>query len=291
MVSKTRKINRVEKFFETYSSHTTGTYRWVLKKFFSSIYGNGKLENQVERYFSGERDYEEDVSSFFVKIRDEAPLTVINELAVVRVFLSSQDVNLPPKFWRDLRRRRKGSRALTQDRIPSHAELRSILNHMDIKGRALFLTLASSGMRIGEIMMLKLSDINLECEPAKIRLRGEYCKNGNPRTVFISKEAREAVKEFFKIRESYIKSAARRSHLYPQGSVDDRIFPFSTANAMVMWHGALRKAGLDARDSSTNWRELHIHVLRKFFSTQMEYKIPKCIIEALMGHEGYLDGA
>ena len=53
------------------------------------------------------------------------------------------------------------------DKVPSNAELRRILTHMDAKGRALFLTLATSGMRIGEALKLKLSDLALNEEPPK----------------------------------------------------------------------------------------------------------------------------
>ncbi|MEM3551728.1 MAG: hypothetical protein QXV01_11640 [Candidatus Bathyarchaeia archaeon] len=38
---------------------------------------------------------------------------------------------------------------------------------MDAKGRSLFLVLASSGMRIGEALKLKVEDFDLNPEPAK----------------------------------------------------------------------------------------------------------------------------
>lgn len=91
----------------------------------------------------------------------------------MRTFLLENDVELPARFWRRLKGRRKGSRALMLDKVPSNATLRRILSHMDVKGRALFLVLASSGMRIGEALKLKLGDLDLNGEPAKIYIRGE----------------------------------------------------------------------------------------------------------------------
>jgi hypothetical protein len=45
---------------------------------------------------------------------------------------------------------------------------------------------------------------------------------------------------------------------------------------------------MDDRDKSTNFRKMHPHVLRKFFRTRLGSVIPVDVVEALMGHEGYL---
>ena len=54
-------------------------------------------------------------------------------------------------------------------------------------------------MRIGEALQLELDDLNLNSYPAKIYIRGEYTKSGNPRIAFIFSEAKEAVEEWLKI--------------------------------------------------------------------------------------------
>jgi integrase len=91
------------------------------------------------------------------------------------------------------------------DKVPSNAELRRILSHMDVKGKSLFLVLASSGMRIGEALRLKVEDVDLTSDPPKINIRGEYTKTGNPRIAFISFEARESLEEWLKNREGELK--------------------------------------------------------------------------------------
>jgi len=55
-----------------------------------------------------------------------------------------------------------------------------------------------------------------------------------------------------------------------------------------MWNNSLRKAGFMSRDKQTNHRRMHPHVLRKFFRTKLGSVIPVDVVEALMGHEGYL---
>jgi len=284
-------MGRVEDFLRLYQSKSTiYSYRWGLTAFFKAIYGENeeKLEELGEQYFKEKRDYEKDIQDFFVTIKGRTPKSVRLMLTAVRSFLIENDVELSQKFWRRLRKRIKGSRALTLDRVPSNVQLRRLLMHMPVQGKALFLVLASSGMRIGEGLQLKLEDVELDKEPCKVSIRGEYTKTGNPRIAFISKEAKVTIQEWLKVRPDYLTAASRKSHLYGKGADDPRLFPFEATTAYVIWKNALKKAGLKKRDPSTNRHKIHPHVLRKFFRTRMATLIPVDVVEALMGHEGYL---
>ena len=66
-------------------------------------------------------------------------------------------------------------------------------------------------MRIGEALQLELDDIDLDSDPAKISIRGEYTKSGDPRYTFISGETKEHILEWLKYRTEYLKSASKRS--------------------------------------------------------------------------------
>jgi integrase len=283
------KMNRLERFFSTYSSRDTKwTYGAALKHFFSNIYPELELREACEQYFNEERNHEEDLDKFFASLKDRPPKTVRTYLSAIRTFLLENDVELPEKYWRKLRGRKKGSRALTIDKVPNNAELKQILMHMPIHGKALYLVLASSGMRIGEALKLKLSDVEFNKDPVKVYIRGEYTKSGNPRIAFISSEAREAVVEWLKVRNRYLEAASGKSHRYPKSREDERLFPFEGSTAQAIWINALSKAGYQQKDNSTNRLVVHPHVLRKFFRTQMGKVIPIDIVEALIGHEGYL---
>jgi len=255
------------------------------------VYGEneGSLEQHADKYFEEpRRNYKEDVENFYVSIKERPPKSVKLILSTVKSFLIENDVELPEKFWRRLRKRIKGNRALTIDKIPSNLELRKILMHMPIQGKALFSSLSSSGMRIGECLQLTLNDIDLGQNPVKINLRGEYTKSGSPRIAFVSGEAKTFLEEWLKVRSQYLKAATRKSHLYKKSVEDPRLFPFESVTAYLIWKGAVKKAGLLEKDQHTNRYTLHPHVLRKFFRTRMATLIPVDVTEALMGHEGYL---
>jgi hypothetical protein len=176
------------------------------------------------------------------------------------------------------------------DKVPSNAELRRILSHMDVKGKSLFLVLASSGMRIGEALKLKVEDVDLTSDPARINIRGEYTKTGNPRVAFISVEAKEFLQEWLRIREDELKVAVKRSR-FGKAEEDRRIWAFETTTAYYIWRSAIAKSGFASKFQYNNGLErytVHPHVLRKFFRTRMATVIPVDVVEALMGHEGYL---
>jgi integrase len=287
-------MGKVKNFLSNYHNNNTyNNHRRALQTFFTSVYGAGKwnldkLDEIADRYFSENRNIEQDIQKYMVFLQKYAPLTQRIRMSSVKTFLMENDIEFPQKFWKKLSRRIKGSRALTLDKIPSNKELREILTHMPVHGKALFLLLESSGMRIGEASKLKLNDLMLDEEPMRIQIRGEYTKTGNSRYAFASRETKETIREWLKVRQNYLTAASGKSHRYGKSVEDDRLFPFRKTTSYIVWQGALKKAKLDSRDNSTNVRKLHPHVLRKFFRTRLGAIIPVDVVEALMGHEGYL---
>lgn len=53
--------------------------------------------------------------------------------------------------------------------------------------------------------------MNLGSDPAEITIQSEYTKTGEQRSVFISREAREVLKEWLKVRDWLRKELRRKS--------------------------------------------------------------------------------
>jgi len=286
-------MNKVKNFLDNYPNHSTNrNMRIAITDFFKATYGEAKreqLDALAERYFREKRDYEEDTQKFMKSLNGAAPLTIKLKVSNLKTFLLENDIELPQKFWNKINRRIKGSRALTLDRIPTNTELKQLLLHMPIQGKAAYLCLESSGMRIGELLKSNIDDLYLDEEPARIQIRGEITKTGNSRHAFFSREAKEALIEWLKVREEYLRAAVAKSHLYKKSLEDKRVFPFDPRTAYSIWTKALHKSGLNGKDKSTGREKIHPHVLRKFFRTRLGATgIPVDVVEALMGHEGYL---
>jgi integrase len=223
------------------------------------------------------------------------PVTGIRStLNAVREFLKYNDIEFTEKQRKQLINKiPKSKRSSTEERDLDINILKKILTHMDLKSRALVLLLGSSGMRIGEALHITLEDINLNSKPVMINIRAEYTKNESRRTAFISNEAKEAVEEWLKIREQYLKSAENKANGLGRKKElnDNRIFPFTDINFRQSWDNALQKAGLYSKDKITNRGQYRVHALRKFFRSQLALSCPVDIVETLMGHEGYLTDA
>ena len=198
-------MGKVKNFLDSYDN--SGTRRNLynaIKLFFQSIYEEATPENldeMAEQYFSEKRNHEQDIKKFLKSLNGSAPLSIRLKLSSIKTFFIENEVELPLKFWRMINRRIKGSRALTLDRIPTTSELKKILMHMPIQGKAVYLCLESSGMRFGELLQSNIDDLYLDEEPARIQIRGEITKTGNSRHAFFSSEAKEAVTEWLKVRE------------------------------------------------------------------------------------------
>jgi integrase len=285
-------MSKIEEFLKMYDGKGTyAVYRWAIREFFKTVGTDG------DHYFTDSRNYEEDIKNFLHTIKDKPPKTIRLMLSVAKSFLIENEVELPERFWRRMSKKVKGTRALTLDIVPSNDQLRRIISHMPIHGKALFLMLASSGMRIGEALSLdKDDDIDLAQNPVEVRISGKNSKNGDSRINFISSEAKEAVEEWLKTRGEYLTSAVAkckpRNHYKAEfrgkNPNDNRLFPFEISTANTIWTNAVRKAGMLKKDKQTDRNTLHPHVLRKFFRSKMATLIPVDVTEALMGHEGYL---
>lgn len=289
------------KYLREMAESSRVTSESLLKRYLRKVLGESEefdVGEAAVRYLGDGRDYGQDVRDFFASemesLRnggDVAGSTLVQLRSAVKTFLLENEIEFPESFWIRLRKRMGVTKeAETEDRAPTNEELRRILSHMDSKGRALFLTLASSGMRIGEILKIKINDLNLNSDPPRVRIQKEYTKTKRARTVFMSREAKQEIEEWLKAREKFIEDASKaKNHRLPLD--ETRVFPFGIGNAHAIWYNAMEKCGLRKRDDKTGRSELHPHVLRKFFRTKFGMATSPDAAEVLMGHRGYLKGA
>jgi integrase len=282
---------------------TKYSYKSHLKSFFLF------LNIDPATYFETKRDYQEDVKQYWKYLmtaerngRPYAPKSIPPKMSCIKVFLEEHDIVFNPRFWRKLSKRGKGNEPIREDRIPKIDELKAILSHARIHEKAFFMVMLSSGARETELCNITLDDINLDSTPNEIKIRGLIAKNKKTRITFITNEARDALMQWLKVRNDYIKQNALRfkalkSHLeqlHKKEIVIDnenRVFPFFSTRMRKRWNILLEKTGLNEKDKATDSYILHCYTLRKFFNTRLKEAVPEHIVEKLMGHSGYLNGA
>jgi integrase len=244
-----------------------------------------------------QEDYFKDVQKFAVWLNCKTPKTADANMSVIKEFFLTNGIELTRQQQKEIRRAMPKGGALTIENELDVDTFKSILEHCDINGRALFLALKGSGMRVDECLHIKLDELDIKSNPARTTLRAEYTKTKKQRLVLFDQEATNAIKEWLKVRDNYLKAAVNKNMgLVNAGrakekNIDDkRLFPFSTSVAQQMWTIAVKNAGLEEKDEVTGRNKLHIHQTRKFFLSQLKLSCPPEIVEGLAGHSGgYLE--
>ena len=174
-----------------------------------------------------------------------------------------------------------------------------VLHNSPPKLQTAILICTSSGLRIGELAQLKLSDVDFESNPTKISIRAEIAKGSMSRETFITSEATHALqdylKRYFGWRENEPNLSLQNIMIFGRIS-KVKTFPvheFSLNSAKQTLQISLRKqiekiSELDVRNEN-GLRAIHFHALRKFFRTNLGNVCGRDYAEALMGHGFYMD--
>jgi len=168
-----------------------------------------------------------------------------------------------------------------EDELPKKEDLQKALKLADVKARTVLLLLASSGMRIGELHQLKLSDIDLTSDPPKITIKSSKAKERKSRITFITPEARKALEDYLQKRKIVGHTLTPDS---PVIATDDGK-PMSYQNLeFILENVFIKIAGKEGKRY-----KLHPHSLRKWFKTQLiSAGVPAPIVDRLTGHARYL---
>jgi len=155
-------------------------------------------------------------------------------------------------------------------------EIKLVLDNANPMKKALYLTLLSSGMRIGEALQLRKRDVDTSQERIKIRIQAGYSKTSTTRTTFVSKEA-----------SGFLLTKLRGL------DDDDLVFgrhdnvQYAVTNEIQIFHHACNRAGLDKKYQSNARRMITLHSFRAYFITKVSRKDPN-FAKRLAGQKGYL---
>jgi len=300
-------IKKIAAFVDKYSNKGTGAgYKGAIEGFLRCIFGLQKMDNEghkithdyetlFDQYLSEKkRDKVADITAYSeCLVRDcVSHQSARQQLTYAVKFLRAHGINILKDDIQDIKRECKGG-AATIDKVMDHNVICKALKGSDIRSRALVLTLASSGLRIGELLSLKMSDIDMNLNPCMINVRAENAKNGHARYTFISSEARDTIFDYLKVRDEYIARADRHAETLGVKTQReaDLLFPITDGSVNKMWETLLKNAGLYTRDEKSGRNQYRIHSLRKFFISQLSMAGARTLAEHLAGHTGYLDAS
>jgi len=296
-VSTQKQKNIIEEFTDKYkdrSMKTVENYHYVLNQYFKHI---GKKPNK-DYFKQNDEECKKDILDYWEIVKNQAPKTRSLKIYCIKSFLLRNGIELKTMFYRDLLESVKEKGALTQDDVLSNEDLKKILSHCNEKYKALFMVLATSGMRVGELLKLEEKDVHLDHNPPYIYLPGKITKNGYPRFSFITDETKEAVEAWRRIKPIYMEKVKAKNNFQnteDKGFVklvkdvdDPRLFPFAYSTIQSRWEVLASQTNLTNRDERTNRLKIHVHSLRSWAITRMENVMQKSKVDFIVGHTLYL---
>lgn len=231
------------------------------------------------------------------------PKTIRNWFAAVKGYLVFLGVEVYSEKCRQLVKMPKIERykkeALTKEILVK------LLHNLDPKLQTAVLVAVSSGMRVGEISGLKISDIDFNSHPVRINIRAETSKSREDRETFITQEAATALQDYLTRFLSWSAENKKpelqdmrifgRTNKVRCDKIDDPRMPTAQdqkCESILLQRGLARKIvkvpGL-ARLARNGRRAIHFHAFREYFYTAVSNVCGSNFAHALMGHHEYLD--
>lgn len=212
-----------------------------------------------------------------------APTTIHNRVGHVQYWLKWNEILLSPSQISILKTHMPRKVTIHDEADITRDDLVSLVNHADILMRAILLTLASSGMRIGECLSFRLDQLRNN----EIHLTYQQMKARKPHVYHISSEALQAIDEWMKVRDIRL-SQARNKSVKCLGLVvsmsDDRVFPFAYQSVSAMFVSLQKVAGCYEYDAGSGRARRTLHGIRKWTDSQMKIHLSVNLANALIGH-------
>lgn len=253
-------------------------------------------EARARLYLADGRDPFSDLVDFINAHRTLAPKTLQAQRAAVVGWLDYHDRSIPDKRKKIISRMVRGG-ARTQDISPTRDQLKTILMYGSPLTRIAVLVMASSGIRIGELIQLKWSDLagDLAADrPLGIRIRAEITKTKTRRLTYCSSEAADALLLWRENHPAFCKSIRKHTTTKDYTIDAERIIPLTQQSVQDAFQRAITRAGLNERDASTHRHLLHPHSLRKYIRNTLskaDATDARDYVDTLIGHESQLDRA
>ena len=221
------------------------------------------------------------LQDFVVQLQEDgrAPKTITTYVGALKGFLVDSDIEISNE-----KAKQKvvlpHAYEISSDRAPTKEEMKSLLLRSKLPTKTAIAMLASSGMRVGELTQLKVSNVELgkEGAPSKITLKPALTKTRKRRLTFISAEATALLKEYL------------GENISNPNTV---LFPEGTDALYGRIKRAIERTGLRQKSDSESARyQLHPHCFRKyFFSNALAAGLDRGLVEGFMGHTFALDSA
>ena len=259
----------------TRSENTEKTYLKGLCAFTKTMEIDN-LDEFVEKIKSQTIDADDVHKGFVINLANKnlAPKTVGAWSASLRKFLLANGIELKRTTQIKIYN-------IHEDTLPSREDLKKVLSNSSLRTKTMILLLASSGLRVGELRNLKMSDIDINSDPGLVKIKGLTAKERKSRLTFFSNESKQVLQEYLEHRKNNGHQITQESFLFTTNGGTQ----MSYQNLQFILNNAFKKV---SKKEGKRYG-LHAHSLRKFFKTQLiSAGVPGPMVDRLAGHSRYL---
>lgn len=190
----------------------------------------------------------------------------------------------------------------TQDKAITKEMIVRLLRTVSPKLQAAILVAISTGMRIGEIVQLRLTDIDFTKKPTRIRIRAETTKTRTGRDAFLTSEASKALKDYLTSHFEWIENG-KNEHIEAKPIFgrtskggefygEKKVKPSRWSSELALQQSLkkyIQKIPELNQKNENGRMVIHWHVFRKFFRTTVGDVVGRDFAEAIIGHKFYMD--
>ena len=288
-----------------YQSRLLFFERFVLKEFDNKKSNVDKLIQQLKNGELDPYDILNDYCLFIQNNYNVSSITFRDKITTVKTFLEFNDIELSPrKFKLKVRYPKtifKNKEAIDKD------DIIKILNGCsNLRLKTYVMLLASTGARATEALSIRNRDLNLESNPPKITIRGEYTKTKVERYIFLTKEVVNQLKIWldFKyrtrricFRDSKTGKTITEYRTPTENNPNELVFSqYQTGNPKpdvlyenlgILFAKTLDRIGMGSREESNeNRRKITLHTFRRFVKTTISDLGYADYSEWFIGHAG-----
>jgi integrase len=241
--------------------------------------------------------------AYLQKTNNISNLTLKQQIVTIKNFLEYHDVGVSP---RKFKLKVKLPKVVKRNKEPlSKEDIAHILNTCsDIKLKTYVMLLAATGMRAVEALSIRNKDLDLQSDPVKLFVRGEYTKTRSDRTIFLTSELTHQLSSWldykYRSRRICYSNNGRTVTQYrtPDKKETDLVFAVYQSsknpnpdNLYVDMRSSFAKTldrmGKGAReDGNERRREITLHSFRRFVKTTISDLGYQDFSEYFIGHSG-----
>ena len=207
-----------------------------------------------------------------------SPSTLPIYLFYLRKYLYARGIKIDVRELNDYFKKNNTMKKVLKERkyTIKLSEIQSIINAVDIHHKRLYLTLLSSGIRIGEALKIRKSDIDFSNDRPVITIRSEIAKNSEERITIMSEECHEVCKKLFE---------TLQVNDLVFGS-DTCLFESNLTNHELYFARVRERLGLTEQYKSGT-HKITLHTFRSFFISKI-IKENENLGHYLAGHSVYM---